>query len=299
MPGLAGDASKIARIEISQGPDKLTLEREGDKWLIASREGYPASTERVRALVAGSTDAQLIEAKTRNVERLKVLALEEPDTKNANSRLIRFMDGNGAMLGEVIAGKSRADAPGASSSGTYVRKPGDPQAWLASTSLEGGTSLADWAEKHLYEAQTEKIAELVVTVAGEQPYTVKRTSDDQFVVADMPAGKKLKFVNITDLMVEAASFFDLEDVRKASGELKGDARGQVEVKTDAGLTIRLAISTDKDATWARIEATGTGDGAKAASEIAARTRGWEFKMLPSKAATLLKKRDELLEDAPS
>ncbi len=83
----------------------------------------------------------------------------------------------------------------------------------------------------------------------------------------MPPGKKLKFVNVTDLMVEAASFFDLEDVRKASAETKGDARGSVDVKTDAGLSLKLVITTDKTATWARIEATGTGDAVKAASEI--------------------------------
>ncbi len=122
LPNLATEAGKTARIEILQGTDKLTLEKQGDKWVIASRDGYPASTERVRALVAGLTDAHLLEAKTRNAERLKVLSLEEPDAKTANSRLVRLLDDKGTVLGEVIAGKSRSDAGGASASGTYVRK---------------------------------------------------------------------------------------------------------------------------------------------------------------------------------
>jgi hypothetical protein len=101
-----------------------------------------------------------------------------------------------------------------------------------------------------------------------------------------------------DNIIEAASFLDFESVRKQAGKEGGEA-GKVSFETDNGLKVTMTIRREKDGAWATLEASGEGDAKKAADEIAARAKDWEFEIIPSKADTMLKKQSDLLEDAAS
>jgi len=295
-------APKVARIEIESGGATLALAKSGDAWQIASQGGYPASPEKVRALLIALGEARLDEPKTRNPDRWGLLDVDDPAAKNSKARLIKLEDGSGAVLSEIIAGKQRPGqpgaTPGAATGGTYVRKPGDQQSWLASTTIVGGANLHDWAEQRVFETDTEKIKSLTVAVAGEAPYDIKRNDDKSHVLADIPAGKKIKYVNLIDNILEAASFLELEGVRKATGTEGGDA-GTVSFETDSGLKIAIKIRRDNDKTWATVTASGDSGSKDAADAITKRTAGWEFEVSPNKVSTMLKKKDDLLEDAAS
>lgn len=301
LPNLEADAEKIARITVTQGGKPLTIERDADRWLVKSQDGYPASTDKVRALLTALTGAELLEPKTMAPSRYAVLEVDDPAGKNSNARLIKLEDASGATLAEVIAGKQRpgaASGAGKSTAGTYVRRPGEEQSWLASTDIAGGTALKDWANVRVFETPTEKVKELTVAVTGEAPYKLKRNADGSHQLENIPAGKKIKYVNMIDNILEAASFVDFEGVRKAPGTTGGES-GTVSFETDSGLKIALKVRRDKDAVWVAIEPSGDGDAKKTADEIKARTSGWEFSILPSKADTMLKKEADLLEDIAS
>lgn len=301
FPGLEADAGKIARIAISQGESAITLEKSGDQWLVKSQDGYPASAEKIRALLIALAEARLLEPKTRIAERYSILEVDDPAGKHTSARLIKLEDASGNTLAEIIAGKRRpghvGSTPGSGqgTGGTYVRRPGDDQSWLASTTISGSPSLKDWANPRVFETQTEKIKTLTVAVQGETPYDLKRNDDGSHALAVMPEGKKLKYVNMVDNIIEAASFLDFERVRKATGATGGEA-GTVSFETDDGLKIALKVRRDKDAVWITVDPSGEGNAKTAADEIKARTAGWEFEVIPSKADTMLKKQADLLED---
>jgi len=299
FPGLAADAGKVARVSVTQGADTLTLEKSGEGWLMKSQDGYPASTDKVRALIAALADARLLEPKTSLPARHAALAVDDPAGKLSSARLVRLEDASGTVLAEVIAGKLKpaSHAPGAGSE-TYIRRPGDDQSWLASSDIAGDAKLKSWAEPRIFETKTEAIGSLTVELPGQPAYVIKRGEDGAHTLADIPAGKRIKYVNMIDNIIEAASFLDLEKVRKASATPGGDA-GTVSFETDAGLKIALKIRRDKDNTWATIDAKGEGEAKQMAADIAARADGWEFVILPSKADTMLKTRDDLLEDSAS
>lgn len=304
FPDLAADAGKVARVSITQGGDTLTLEKSGDpksgdKWLMKSQDGYPASTDKVRALIAALADARLLEPKTRLAARHAALEVDDPAGKLSRARLIRLEDQSGTVLAEVIAGKSK---PAAHTSGagaeTYVRRPGDDQSWLASSDIAGDAKLKSWAEPRVYETPGDTVTSLSVELPGQPAYVIKRGDDGAHTLADIPAGKRVKYVNMIDNIVEAATFLDLDKVRKATSTPTGDV-STVTFETTTGLKITLKIRRDKDDTWVTIEAKGENEAKQAAADIAARAGGWEFAILPSKADTMLKKYDDLLEDAAS
>lgn len=304
LPNLQSEADNVARITITQAGKPFTIERDADKWVVKSQGGYPASTEKVRALVTALAEAKLLEPKTKVPGRYAILEVDDPASTNSNARLVKLEDASGNAIAEIIAGKQRpapaggAAAGGKSEPGTYVRRPGDDQSWLASTSIVGGASLKDWAAPRVFETPGDKVKELTVALPGEAPYKVKRAADGSHELESIPAGKKIKYVNMIDNIIEAASFLDLERVRKDPGTPGGDA-GTVSFETDNGLKIALKVRRDKDAVWVAIEPSGEGEAKKAADDIKARTAGWEFEILPSKADTMLKKQADLLEDIAS
>jgi len=300
IPALETDAAKVARVTVTQGAKTLTIEKTGDTWLLQDRDGYPASAANVRALLIALGQARLLEPKTRSPDRYSALDVDDPTGKTTNARLIKLEDAAGATIAEIIAGKQRpgsAADPGGGA-GTYVRRPGDDQSWLASTKIAGGAALRDWTVARVFETKTEKIKNVTVEVQGEPAYVVKRAANGAHELETIPTGKKIKYVNLVDNIVEAASFVDFESVRKAAGATGGEA-GSVSLETDDGLKIGLRVRRDKDGTWTTVEASGEGDAKTAAEEIAARTKGWEFEIIPSKADTMLKRYSDLLEDAPS
>jgi hypothetical protein len=296
-PNLASDVRSVDRIHITQGGKTLAIEKSGDQWLVKSQDGYPASAEKIRTLLIALTDAKLLEPKTKVASRYAALNVDDPAGKLSSARLIKIEDASGNTLAEVIAGKEKPASRGApqGSGGTYVRKPSEQQSWLASTSIVGGAALKDWTNPRVFETETEKIKELTVEVQGEAPYTIKRTTEGNHELATVPAGKKIKYVNMVDNIIEAASFVDFERVRKSSGTTGGEA-GAVKFVTDIGLKIALKVRREKDGAWMTIDATGEGDSKKTADDIKTRTAGWEFEILPSKADTMLKKEADLLED---
>ncbi|WP_072390038.1 DUF4340 domain-containing protein [Hyphomicrobium sp. CS1GBMeth3] len=299
LPGLASEAANVARIAVTQGGTSVALKKEGDAWKVESQNGYPASAEKVRALLISLTEASLLEPKTRLAERYTLLEVDDPAGKTSNARLIKLEDAGGKTIAEVIAGKQRpgnvTSTGAAAAAATYVRRPGEEQSWLASTSIQGGAALKDWVNPRAFETQTEKIASLTVAVEGEPPYKLKRVDGGSHELESIPAGKKIKYVNLVDNIVEAASFLDFERVRKATGSTGGKA-GTVTFETDDKLKIALNVRRDKDAVWIMVEPSGEGDAKKVADDIRARTDGWEFEVIPSKADTMLKKQADLLED---
>lgn len=303
LPDLQANAGKVQHIAVTQGGKPLTIERVEDRWLITSQGGYPANAEKVRNLITALSDAKLLEPKTKSPARYALLEVGDPAEANSNARLIKLEDSSGKPLAEIIAGKQRpgggaTSATGQQQTATYVRRPNEEQSWLASTDIAGGATLKDWADARVFELPTEKIKDVTVSVTGESPYMIKRASDGSHELQDIPEGKRIKYVNMVDNILEAASFLDLTKVRKATATPGGDA-GTVSFETDDGLKLSLKVRREKDGVWVTVDPSGEGAAKAKADEIRTRTAGWEFETLPSKADTMLKKKSDLMEDVGS
>ena len=298
VPGLAAQASRIAKIELKQGEKALTLARDKEAWFVADRGGYPAKPEAVRALLVKLAGAELVESKTRNKDRYSLLELEDPAAKDAKSRLLRLLDDKGGVIAEAVVGKKRLDAFGGNKSGTYVRKPGDAQTWLASADLDVSVAVRDWVQTGVLDVPAAKIAKVTVEIPGEEPLVIARDAGDatKYALVGMPEGKKLKEGAGIDAIVRAAGNIDLEDVRKpAAAAAPGDV-SIAKIEADGGLAVTVRLRKEGADTWVALEASGAdGDAKKAAEDITTRTQGWEFKVPAHKAQSILKRRADLFE----
>ena len=166
FPTLVSDASQIATVEVRQGDDTVVLERKGGSWGLKNRGSYPVDPSKVRTLLVGLAEADLIESKTRRLDRYAALELEDPAEKGAKSRIVRLLGAKGNVMGEVVIGKKRLDLLGTGKSGTYVRKPGDPQTWLANAELDASAAAKDWLKTSVFTTDAAKISRVTIEVPG-------------------------------------------------------------------------------------------------------------------------------------
>lgn len=300
LPTLKAAADKVATIEIKQGGNVLKLSQRDGRWVIASQENYPASVEAIRKFLLAASEASLVERKTAKKNMLAFLGLGDPMVAGASSRLIRFLDATDAPIAEIIAGNSKNDAFGASKSGTYVRRPGEDQSWLADRSIDGSSRLSDWVKTRVLDQSPESIKSAKIEVAGEPAYTIGRDAESKgHKLSEIPAGKKLKYVNSIDELIESASYVEFRGVRKAGKSDTLPNAGKVAFETDNGLKVELDFKSDGKQAWVKISASGDGDGKKDADAISALVDGWEFEIPVAKVTGLMKKQADLLEDAAS
>lgn len=317
FPALVSDASQIATIEVRQGDDTVVLERTGGSWGLKNRGNYPADPSKVRTLLVGLSEADLVESKTRRLDRYAALELEDPADKGAKSRIVRLLGAKGNVMGEVVIGKKRLDLLGTGKSGTYVRKPGDPQTWLASAELDASAVAKDWLKTSVFMADAAKISRVTIEIPGEQPLRIERQAapakdakDTKQSVPPDPAAAKLQFAGFplpdkklkdagaAESIARALASIDMEDVRKLDAP-SGAGASTVRIESADGPTTTLRLRKDGDAHWLSLAATGEGEAKTAADEINQRTQGWEFRIPAAKADSILKKRADLLDTAGS
>jgi hypothetical protein len=297
FPTLASNAGNVAAIEVRQGTKQLTIEKADNGWRLNERGGYPVPADKVRALMVSLAEADLVEAKTRVADRYGLIDLEDPTGAAAKSRSVRLLDAKGGVVAEAVIGKKRSDAFGFGKVGTYVRKPGDAQTWLANAEVDASADLKDWIKTDVFQVDSSKVSRVTIEIPGEQPLKVERGADKKLAVLGIPPGLKLKDDGAGDAIARAAAYVDFEDVRKLPPVSPKDA-STIKLEADNGLTVALRLRKDGDAQWLAVTATGEGDAKKAADEITARTAGWEYQIGKSKADSLLKRRGDLLEKIP-
>jgi hypothetical protein len=299
-PVLADVASRlgdVGRMALVHGDQKTTLVRDGENWSIEERGNYAANVTMVRLALLGLSDLTYVEPKTTKAASYPRLEVEDAGGKDSKSTMVTLADAKGALMGEVITGKHRDDQLGGGEGGLYVRKPGNAQSWLARGKLDLAGNTADWLDKALLDRPGAQIQKLVLTQADGSSVTISRDkAGDKFVLANMPKDKKLKYDSILDDAADTLSKLQLVDVQPAKDfafPTSGVSHAQFVAFNGETIAIDLA---DKDGkSWAKITATGTGDGAKAATDLNAKVSPWIYALPGDKAKTLHDKIDDLVE----
>lgn len=277
--GFDKGANQVGRIMLQKGKAKLTFKQEGKGWVILERAGYPVDTAKVRALLVQLAGAELVEPKTRVPARYDLLELGDPAKDDAKSTLVSVADGRGKAIADVVLGKTKSAAFGQGKDGTYVRRPGNPQAWLANANLRASLEVSDWVEPVFFRIDPAKVAALTIAAPKATAYEI--VADDkkkgEFKFKAIPEGQKLKSGASASGMVKAMRTLELLDVRKVAAQPDGDKVVKAVLTTAAGAKLDLRLRNDGTDRWLSIKILDAGkdDDIK---KIKPQVEGWEFKV---------------------
>ncbi len=291
---LSQSPEAVARIEISGGDGSVTLVHDDQgSWTVAEKAGYPAKPEAIGALVLGFAELRLAEAKTARPHRYSRLGVEDVSAANSGSRRVRMLDGEGTVLADVIVGRRVFSATGGRSAGTYLRRTGEVQAWLASGGVSVDTDPVDWLNPEIVDVDAAAVRRVAVTLADGAAYVAERAgAGDPLALNPVPEGREPLAAAVERLaglldgitLIDVAPAGSLEDAEPVAATI-------VETFDDRVVRIDLVkVATDRWATF-------TVAGEEGAGGLAERVEGWTYRLRAGVADRMAPALTDLLEPA--
>lgn len=299
FPGLLDRLNDVRSLIVRHVGGQLTLEQKDGHWGLAEREGYPARGDKVRDALLAMAQLRLVEPKTAKPERYADLHLGAPEDKDSRGREVLLLDGGGALMAGVIVGKQKPEL--GAGGGVYLRLSGEEQAWLARGVLDPGTQPQDWLEPVVLDIARDRVTSVSVSHADGGAVVVRRAAkeDKEFVLEGLGVkdkAEKLRSPALLDAMARVVTDLQLTEVaRIEEGVDRGKPDLVATVVTFDGLTLTLTLYRKGEEDWLLAAASG-GSGDEATS-LGARLSGWTFRIPSYKAASLRKRREDLVQGA--
>ena len=301
FPGLIDRVNDVATIMLEHNGGAFTMQRRGGAWSMNESDGYAVDAGKAKKMIVELADLKLAEAKTRQKARYGKLQLEGPSEKDSQARRVRLFDAKGAVMAEAILGRRRYDMPGLRSEGVYLRKPDDPQTWLAAGAVSVATVAREWLQRTIIDIPEDQVKSVeLVHPDGER---LRVTKDDpkaaHFTLHDIPDGKRLKYETDPDNIAAVIEKLELEDARKADKIAFDDDKTITGTfVTGGGLTVTVKMTKADGKDWIRISsvASAGSPSVELARQVNARAEGWAFEVAGYKAARMRKRMAEIIKD---
>ena len=297
FPGLAHEYRNVARIHVVAKSGTVDLAFRPEKgWVIISHNDFPASFEQVNKTVVGMATLEVLEPKTQRADWLHYLDLDAPP--KGNGILITLADDKGRELASVITGKSQDIGDKSGASGLYVRQPNSNQSWLAKSTLEPRSDIAQWYDKNILTLDRNQIRRTDVRPIGSPAYAVARDkpTDADFKLLDLPTGRELSYAGSPDGIGASLVGFTFDDAKPAK-DFDFSNAWRITTQTFDGLTVTVEVikQSPSQECWATVYAQGsTAKSGKEARAIDVKTSGWAFKVPAYKGQLFMTTLESLL-----
>jgi hypothetical protein len=252
FPALRANPDAVAKIVLTTPDGTFTLVREtGDHWSAAERFGYAVDGKRVHDLVVALADMRLIETKTALPERYSRIEVEDVKTKDAKSRLLRLESADGKVLAEGLIGKQHHRLTGSQPEGTYLRRPGEAQAWLASGGVQIEPKVVDWLDRQVVDLSADNIRRIEIRPEGGEAYVAERAAAGApLVLQNLAAGETAKKPEDLNRLASAFAAVSFDDVQRR-GDLKWPATAQTAIATTLdGIELTAQLAKIDGQPWA-------------------------------------------------
>ena len=271
--------------------------RDGRDWGVAQKSGYPADVGKIRRIVLALADMTLVEPKTREPEPLSAPRGRGSRAK-ANRPWSRSRTSRAPTSRALIVGKRAYDRLGEGNDGVYVRKPGDPQSWLARGSLDFSDDMPNWLDRRIVDIPDNRIAKVGLTQPdGIDPDARAAAKPDaKFALDNPPKDDKYKSDTVLSEPAMALETLDLDDVRPAA-KLAVPDKGVTTASytTFDGLTVAVKLFPHDNKNWIAFAAPGSGKSRRRGEKDRRPGRRWVYAIPSYKAKMMQTKLADLLE----
>lgn len=258
--GLMDRLNDVRTVRITTPETMLTVQARDKGWVLVEKGGYPVEPAKVRELVLGLANLQLVEAKTANPERLKRLELEEPAGKDTKSRRIELLDKDGKPLAAAVVGKTKYGLYGGGRAGVYVRRAGEDQAWLAAGALDLPSEPLDLLNRDIIDVPQDKITRVTLGVDGPTPIVIHRpdaAATTYAVDAVLPEGREIDQDKV-ERVAGVLAGLTMQDVKPAAEVTFPPEARRSRFETFDGLLVDVAVvrtgEGDQAEHWVRFAA---------------------------------------------
>jgi len=304
----------VAVVEIVQGKDRVTLQRDGETWRIKEKGGYAADFDKLKSLVLSIANLLSVEGKTSKADQYDKLGVTDPAAEDATHPGVTLKDANGTILAALVIGDAHDSDDGVKKQ-LYVRRLNDTQAWLVEGKVEVLTDAAAWLRKdRIADIFRSRMKSLDITLPDGAHYLVTKTSRDEkgFQYSPMPRNFKIRSQARLDDMSAALENVVPDDAIVAdSFQFPATGVGHNEYRTFDGVVVKAALLQKDNKWYVKYEvafdlsvagtpsksggAVGESEKVKQEAEsLAQNLKGWVFVLPEAKANLMIKKISDVL-----
>ena len=257
FPDLIDQVNSVSHIDVRNAQHHSELELVDTQWRIVNRGGFPARFEAVKQVVVGIAELQILEAKTDVAERYPRLRVEDINAPEAQSLQVTLQGADATILADLIVGKSRTgNAAASNSAALYVRKSGEPQAFLVSGSVSVGAEATRWWDNTVMSIASSRIQRIAIMHSDSSAVMVDRQSPDQqdFRLDAIPAEHEIKSASVITAMAGALSGLSFDDVTAQDKITLTDPTVQTTFTTFDGLHVTALSSSADGITYTQFSA---------------------------------------------
>ncbi len=296
------------QVETKSASFNVTRDAQG-RWTLPDRAKYPADMNAVRKTILGLAELDLVAEKTSRAESQEKLGLGVPKTGGSGTQ-ITLKDGKGEVLASLITGVGAEGESAGGKQAIYVRRPDEPQTYVARGTFAATTDQAQWLDKAFINLARDRVKTVAMKPFKGRPYTVTRAapSDANFrIVEAIPAGRQLRTESEPSGIGNALLGLSFDDV-KAEGLVDFAGAATFAVATFDGLSLTFNIVEKDRDFWIAVKASADPavppapakpgelkpDVAKEAKEINALVGGWAYKIPRYKGTLMTAPMEDLL-----
>lgn len=301
---------KITAIELTLEKEKVRLVRGGKGFLVETKDGYPAKTSEINAILAACLDLKPAELKTDNKANHADLGVTDETARYK----VLLQDAEAKILAGFWLSKANEQT-----NEVYVRPIDSDKVFRVAQNNWPYVNPMDFIDKELTNPNRDDIVKVSVTVP-DGAYVLNKPDQGNISLEAMPEGKQFKGSEYKTVF-EAIAGLSLDDVQKESSktaDLKFDSTYVVQLKDTTQYTLAIAKKDDKyyvkcdaafldtsDVTIDRTAKDSEEELKKKEAKLLARDKavafstnhkGWIYTIPTYKAQSLTKKLADLLED---
>ncbi|MBC7434019.1 MAG: DUF4340 domain-containing protein [Rubritepida sp.] len=290
FPGLAGRLGQAVTLEIRRHEGTLIIRRAGDRWVLPERHDQPVRDAALRELLIGLTELRLVESRGADAATFARLGVDDPDAAGSTASQLRLLDGQGAVLLDIVLGRRRIRTQGGVPETVYLRRAGEAEAWLAEGSVPVGADAASWLERDIANFPAGRVSRVTINRAGARPLTLSRGGAG-LLLTDPPDPPQIDRAALDDV-ARAFEFLTFMDA-VPEGRTPGQALGQARFELTDGPAVNVWVSRNDEFLFIRLAAEGQGATAVEARLLNARWGGWAYQVGVWKEKAFLPRLEEL------
>jgi hypothetical protein len=233
---------------------------------------------------------------------------------------VTLKDAAGGTVLATYVGKLRI-GKGAGGDGTYVRREGSNETWLAKGRVQPEKGVVSWLDRNLIDVARERVASITLVQADGAKLEASRAkaTDKNFALKNaVPKGKKVKSEWDVNNLASPFERLELEDVRPVADLLVPANAPYGEVATFDGVIVRADIVEADGQAWTRLKARyeapvatpsedevkegklkNADDAKKEVEAFNTKVANWAYRLPDWKTENLRKKLADLVEDEKS
>ena len=261
LPGLKEHVNDVSGITLIGAGNKtlLTLRRDKDGWVIAEKSNYPVDMTKVREFLLKLSQAKLLEQKTSNPKRYAELGVDEVKDNDAKGVLVDIA--GLPQPSKLIIGNYNGGGGG----GTFVRRDGDAQSWLANENLTVAKNASDWEKRDLADIAASRLRSASLTSADGKTLNVYKyqPSDANFKIADLPKGREASSEFAANNLGSVLANLRADDVAAAKDVPLADKPNKAQYATFDGVHVDATLWQKDNKDYAQFTASLDTDAANA------------------------------------